>query len=232
MQSRLSELTDWAAKRIQSEIEQVRSAALGSVKREAGDLVAGAREGLRQSVQAEFPGLEKELVERCRKVAEPMLASQVEQWTLLLRDRLEQAQKSVAGLVQTAAEESASRCAKEMESLFDRLLDASVSRLEQQLERIGTQARQSFLRHIVSELTRNQQHCLDQARRQLQEQTEHHLQLSRWNFAELLKRVGEMLIRQAYLEGAVGGELLPAASDMAPQPASPTARTPAENVHP
>jgi predicted metal-dependent hydrolase len=86
------------------------------------------------------------------------------------------------------------------------------SRLEQQMMQIATQVRQSFLRHIVTELSKNQEAWIESAQRQLEDLAEQSLQWTRRNVSLVMKNFGEALLRQAYMEGASPAQVSPAAA--------------------
>lgn len=167
------------------------------LEQHSGELVSTTQQGLRASMEQELPGIEKDLLDRCRIQGERMMAAQVEQWMLLFSDRVQNAQQSMQQRLDETLQEVSTRQAATMEARFDELQAQACTGLEEQLHRIGTQIRQAFLRHMITELGRSQQVWLQQAQRQLDKMASENLDRSRRNLAECMKSFGEFLIQQA-----------------------------------
>ena len=175
-------------------------------EQQAAALASATQQALRSSMEQQLPAIEKDLLERCHAQAERLMAGQVEQWTLLLSDRAQQAQQDLLPKLAGAAEEAAARCAAQLETRSEELFTQAGARLEQQLNRIGSQVRQAFLRHLVSELSRSQQVWIQQAQRKLEGMATDHLQWTRRHLADVMKNFGEALIRQAYADAGATAE--------------------------
>ncbi|MBI4480953.1 MAG: PilZ domain-containing protein [Acidobacteria bacterium] len=184
----------------------------------ASELVTTTQLGLRASMEQQLPAIEKDLLERCRIQSERMMAAQVEQWTLLFSDRVQTAERSLKEQLDGTMEEVVTRHSAALESRFEDSHTRASQRLEQQLNRIGTQVRQAFLRHIVTELGRGQQVWIQQAQRQLEKLASENLERTRQNLSQYMKSYGESVIRQASTEAET-----PAQSSLAfeSQPAAP-----------
>jgi hypothetical protein len=177
------------------------------LEQQAADLTSVTQQALRFSIEQQLPAIERDLLERCRTEAERLMAGQVEQWTLLFKDRTEQARQSALTELESAASEAAKRHISFLDEHAEQGLQQAGARLEQQLARIGTQIRQSFLRHIVGELSRSQQIWIQQAQREMETLAAQNLQWTRQSIAQIMKNFGESLIRQAYLEGGTPPEV-------------------------
>ena len=163
----------------------------------ASELVTTTQLGLRASMEQQLPEIEKDLLERCRVQGERMMAAQVEQWTLLFSDRVQNAQQSMATRLDETMNDAFSRHAAALDARLEEHLAQAGARLEQQLNRIGTQVRQTYLRHIVTELGRTQQVWIQQSQRQLEKLVLANLERSRRNLSQYMKSFGESLIQQA-----------------------------------
>jgi hypothetical protein len=182
------------------------------LEQQAADLASVTQQALRFSMEQQLPGIEKDLLERCRAEAERMMAGQVEQWTLLLKDRAQEAQRTIVEDMERTAADARQRYATALDASTDQTLEQAGARLEQQLARIGTQVRQTFLRHIIGELSRSQQIWIQQAQRQMETVAAQNLQWTRQSVSQIMKNFGESLIRQAYLEGGTPPEVAPVAA--------------------
>ena len=197
---RLLEMADRAASRMETRLAEIEAATVSRIEQDTAEMASGVREVLRRSIQQQLPPLEKEVLERCRVVSERMLAAQVEQWTLLFSDRLQKAQQTIRESLETAEAEAATHRDENLAGRSEQLLQECTARLEQQMDRVGIRVRQSFLRQVGAELTRSQRHWLEQAQRQLEHVAEQNLQRTRRNVSEMLRQIGETLLRQSYIE--------------------------------
>jgi hypothetical protein len=210
LERRLDAIASQLGGRMESRVRELVQSGSAQIERETSELITGARELLRHTVQGELPVLEKEVLERCRVQSERLLAMQVEQWSLLLSDRLRDAERKMAQQTAAVEKEAAERQWAAVEERTEQQLASANTKLEQQMTRVGTQVRQSFLRHVAAELNRNQQAWMEKAKEQMDEQAARNLQRTRGQFFELLKQLGETLIRQAYAESGTPLPLAPA----------------------
>ncbi len=224
---RLLELADQAASRMETRLTEIETATMTRIEQDTAEMAAGVREVLRRSVQQQLPALENELLERCRVVSERLLAAQVEQWMLLFSDRLQKAQQTIRESLETAEAEAVTGRDASLAGRSEQLLQECTARLEQQMDRIGIQVRQSFLRQVGSELSRSQRHWLEQAQRQFEHVAEQNLQRTRRNISEMLRQIGETLLRQSYIEGDSPDSVPPAAACDVTEVMGPSSATPA-----
>jgi hypothetical protein len=188
------------------------------LEQRASELVATTQQGLRASMEQQLPAIEKDLLERCRVVGEKMMASQVEQWTLLFSDRVQTARQTLEQRLEETMNEVFARHAAALDARFEEQLTQAAARLEQQLNRIGTQVRQTYLRHIVTELGRTQQVWVQQAQRQLENLAAENFDRSRRNLSQYMKSFGESLIQQALSTEDVARERVQAAETQSQLP--------------
>ena len=69
-----------------------------------------------QEIAQELPALENEVLEGLRRKGEPMFASQMEQWNLVVVDRLLEAQQSFQEHLDAASAEASGRYASSLEA--------------------------------------------------------------------------------------------------------------------
>jgi len=203
---RQQELLDQSKQAMCDELTGLLQSGTARMERQASDLLLAGQQGLRSSMEQQLPAIEKDLLDRCQKQAERMMAAQVEQWTLLFSDRVQQAQQSIAQQLNETADRVAAVRSSAIEAKTEETLSQAGARLEQQLTRIGTQVRQAFLRHVVTELSNSQQAWIQQSGRQLEALAGEHLEKTRQSIAQLMRILGESLIRQAYLPGPPAAE--------------------------
>jgi hypothetical protein len=205
LRDRVVDLVDQAAQRIEARVADIE---LGAVSRAEQRMEASAT--FRETLERQIPKIEKELLDRCLVQSERLLAGQVEQWTLLFSDRVQEALQTASLRVQASVEEAASRHAAALDAGSEESAPQPRSRLEQQMAEIATQTRESFLRDLATELSKNQDTWLEKVHRQLDDLAEEHLRRIRWNAALVMKNLGESLLRQASLEGVSPAQISPA----------------------
>ena len=199
---------------LQAEIDQLVRYGKERLEQQSSDLLLASQKGLRSSMEQELPAIERDLLERCLKQSETLMAGQVEQWTLLHADRIQKSEQTAEQRLNEVSEQVAGRQATALESRLSEIGAQSGARLEQQLGRIGTQVRQAFLRHVVTELGRSQQVCVQQSERQIQKMAADSIERTRLTLSQMMKSLGESLIQQAIPQVAASE----AASQDAPPP--------------
>jgi hypothetical protein len=222
LEHHLLELADQATRRMETRLAEIETATVTRVEQDTSKVVSGVREVLLRSIQQQIPALEREVLERCRLVSESMLAAQVEQWTLLLSDRFQKAQQTLRESLEAAEAEAVIHRDENMAGRSEQLLQECAARLEQQMDRVGIRVRQSFLRQVGLELTRSQRHWLEQAQRQLDHVAEQNLRRTRRNISEMLRQIGETLLRQSYIEADAPGSARPEASPVVAETTEPS----------
>ena len=203
---RQQEFIDQSSQALHNSMAGLLQANTQRLDQHASELVATTQHGLRTSMEQQLPAIEKDLLERCRVQSERMMAAQVEQWTLLFSDRVQAAERSLKTQLDGTLEEVVTRHSAALESRFEDSYTRASERLEQQLNRIGTQVRQAFLRHIVTELGRGQQVWIQQAQRQLEKLASENLERTRQTLSQYMKSYGESVIRQASVEAETPGQ--------------------------
>lgn len=197
LENRHEELVEQGRQTLSARIGDLALSHAERLERQASDLLSTTRQAMRSSLEQQLPELERDILERCRKAGDQMMAAQVEQWTLLFSDRVRDAEQSVRQRLEAAEQEAASRHADVLADRLEELQDQAIARMEQQLHRVGTQVRQAFLRHIVTELARGQETWLQQARRQIEKLAAEQLKRTRKLLSEQMREFGELWIRQA-----------------------------------
>ena len=203
---RQQEFIDQSSQALHNSMAGLLQANTQRMDQHAIELVSTTQLGLRASMEQQLPAIEKDLLERCRVQSERMMAAQVEQWTLLFSDRVQAAERSLKTQLDGTLEEVVTRHSAALESRFEDSYTRASERLEQQLNRIGTQVRQAFLRHIVTELGRGQQVWIQQAQRQLEKLASENLERTRQTLSQYMKSYGESVIRQASVEAETPGQ--------------------------
>jgi hypothetical protein len=182
---------------LQTELDQLVRYGKERLEQQTTDLLFATEKGLRASMEQQLPAIEKDLLERCLKQAETLMAGQVEQWTLLHSDRMQESHQAAEQKLNQASEQIAAQHAAALEAKLAEVASQSSARLEQQLGRIGTQVRQAFLRHIVTELGRSQQVWVQQSQRQIEQMAADSIEKTRLSLSQMMKNLGESLIQQA-----------------------------------
>jgi len=196
---------------MRNEVTEVIKSGKAQLQQETSELASTARTSLRQSLDQELPSLGTQFVEQCRVQAEQLLAGQMEELNRRCSDRVHEAEQGVNQRMGKIVEEGTTRFVAGFEARSELLRAQSCGQLEQQIEQINSQARQAFLRHIVTELNQRQQLWLQQAQKDLNDLAEQNLQQTRRSLSQVMRVLGEALIRGAYQE--VGG-LEEASSDL------------------
>ena len=183
---------------MRNEVTEVIKSSKAQFQQETSELASTAWTSLRQSLDQELPSIEKQFAEQCRTQAEHLLADQMEELTRRCCDRIQEADQSMTQCMERAVEENTTRFVARFEARSELLRAESCSQLERQIEQTSNQARQAFLRHIVTELNQRQQLWLQQAQKDLNDLAEQNLQRTRQSLAQLMKELGGALIRGAY----------------------------------
>jgi hypothetical protein len=184
------------------------------MEQQSDDLLLAGQKGLRASMEQQLPAIEKDLLERCLKQSETLMAGQVEQWSLLHSERMQKSQQAAEQRLNELSEQIAGRQAAALEARLSEIGEQSGARLEQQLGRIGTQVRQAFLRHIVAELGRSQQVWVQQSQRQIEKLAADSIEKTRLSLSQMMKSLGESLIQQAIPQAPASQTTFP---DTAPE---------------
>ena len=189
---------------MRNEVTEVIKSGKAQLQQETSELASTAWTSLRQSMDQELPSVEKQFVGQCRVQAEQLLASQTEEFNRRCSDRVQEADQSLNERMERMVEENTTRFVAGFETRSELLRAQSCGQLEQQIEQINNQARQAFLRHIVNELNQRQQLWLQQAQKDLNDLAAQNLQQTRRGLSQVMRVLGEALIRGAYEEvGAV-----------------------------
>jgi hypothetical protein len=148
-----------------------------------------------EAVQAAVAGLQENLVmemakftERVRTRAEEMEAAslgRMQTFELELTDRLKR------------FEEIGTRLTTQLETRAGQVLEQSVVRLNQQMEEATTRVHQSFMRHIVTELSGKQSNFVDEAMKPLEAAAEQNLKRMRKELSRMVKEVGQRFVADA-----------------------------------
>jgi hypothetical protein len=123
--------------------------------------------------------------ERLRNRGEEMEASSVSRmqaFELELTDRLKR------------FEEIGTRLTTQLETRADHVLEQSVVRLNQQMEDATTRVHQSFMRHIVTELSGKQANFVEEAMKPLESAAEQNLKRMRKELTRMVKEVGQRFV--------------------------------------
>ncbi len=219
--NRQQECLDTSHQVMQNELAQLIMSSNECLQQEASALVSATRTNLQQNLEQELPALEKGFVEQCRTQAEQLQDGQMEEWTRLWSTRRQQAEQALTQRMERVVEENTARFVAGLEARSKDLQTQSLAQLESQIEQTENQVREAFLRHMVTELNRRQQVWIQQAQRQLENLADQNLYRTRQGLSEIMKDLGEALLRQAYGEGAPQEELSSAGSgpEEAPVPA-------------
>jgi len=156
-------------------------------------MVVGEEDRMRQeaaqAVQAAIAGLQDNLMmemarftERVRGRAEEMeqaSSSRMAAFELELTGRLKR------------FEEIGSRLTTQLETRAEQVLDQSLVRLNQQMEDATTRVHQSFMRHIVTELSGKQTNFVEEAMKPLEAAAEQNLKRMRKELTRMVKEVGQ-----------------------------------------
>ena len=195
---RQHEFLETSRRVMRNEVTEVIKSSKAQLQQETSELASTAWTSLRQSIEQELPSLEKQFVEQCRTQTKHLLVGQMEELTRLCFDRIQEADQSVNHRMERIVEENTTRFVARFEARSELLRAESCSQLERQIEQTSNQARQAFLRHIVTELNQRQQLWLQQAQKDLNDLAEQNLQRTRQSLAQLMKELGGALIRGAY----------------------------------
>ncbi|MBF8305218.1 MAG: hypothetical protein HW398_406, partial [Acidobacteria bacterium] len=114
--------------------------------------------------------------------------------------------QSVSQRMETLVDENTTRFVAQIEARSELLRAQSCGHLEKQIDEFTHQARQAFLRHIVTELEQKQQRWLQDAQKELNDLAEQKLQRTRQSLSIVMKEFGEALIRGPYAEVGVPGD--------------------------
>jgi hypothetical protein len=202
--------------RIQQRADALLETGTQRLHENAAELVSASQQGLRASLEQLLPQMQGESLERCRVVGERLMSTQLEQWSLLFSDRLRQGQKTLTQRLDATFDEMLARHSATVSVRFEELESAAGARLDQQLRRIGTQVRQTFLRHVVTELGRGQQVWLQQAQRQVERMAAAQLERIRQDFGTMVKQFAELLLQQT--QGQQASQMTSAPPPLSDQP--------------
>jgi hypothetical protein len=154
------------------------------LRRETTEAVKAAVGGLQENLMMEMA----KFTERVRARAEEVEASsraRMQTFELELTDRLKR------------FEEIGTRLSTQLETRADQVLQQSVQRLNQQMEDATTRVHQSFMRHIVTELSGKQSNFVEEAMKPLESAAEQNLKRMRKELTRMVKEVGERFVAEA-----------------------------------
>jgi hypothetical protein len=154
------------------------------LRRETAETVKGAAAGLQENLVMEMA----HFTERLRNRGEEMEASSVarmQAFELELTDRLKR------------FEEIGTRLTTQLETRADHVLEQSLVRLNQQMDDATTRVHQSFMRHIVTELSGKQSHFVEEAMKPLESAAEQNLKRMRKELTQMVKEVGQRFVVDA-----------------------------------
>jgi len=151
------------------------------MRRETAEALKGALGGLQENLVMEMA----HFTERLRNRGEEMEASSVarmQAFELELTDRLKR------------FEEIGTRLTTQLETRAAHVLEQSVARLNQQMEEATTRVHQSFMRHIVTELSGKQSNFVEEAMKPLESAAEQNLKRMRKELTRMVKEVGQRFV--------------------------------------
>lgn len=166
---------------------------------------------LMQMVVAEEDRLRQETTEAVKAAVAGLgenLMMELARFTERVRGRAEEMEQSSLGRMQTFEveltnrlkrfEEIGTRLSTQLETRAGQVLEQSVVRLNQQMEEATTRVHQSFMRHIVTELSGKQSNFVEEAMKPLEAAAEQNLKRMRKELTRMVKEVGQRF--------AAGGE--------------------------
>ncbi len=186
MQRRQEDLVEKTAEATRNQMLELALSNKAQLHQEAADLVWETRAELRQSVQQDLTQIEKRFDEQCRARAERFLLAHLEEVGETLAKRVGQAEEEIA---------------KRLERRADEIGGCFAAQLQKHLEEATGRIRESFMRHLVTELNQKQQECIQQAARATEEAAEQNLRRTREELIRLMKHLGEAMINP---EGSKG----------------------------
>jgi hypothetical protein len=194
-------------KKTSDNIEMVRQS-IAVQQQEASQKFSDAiRVRLMQMVVAEEDRLRQETAAAVKSSVEGLqenLLMEIAKFTERIRARADEVQESSLSKMQAFEmeliqrlnrfEEIGTRLTTQLETRADQVLEASVVRLNQQMEEATTRVHQSFMRHIVTELSGKQSNFVEEAMKPLEEAAEQNLKRMRKELTRMVKEVGQRFV--------------------------------------
>jgi hypothetical protein len=151
------------------------------LRQETSDAVKAAVTGLQENLVVELARFTERVRARAEEMEETSLG-RMQKLEMEVTERLKR------------FEEIGTRLTTQLETHADQVLEQSVVRLNQQMEDATTRVHQSFMRHIVTELSGKQSNFVEEAMKPLEAAAEQNLKRMRKELTRMVKEVGQRFV--------------------------------------
>ena len=174
--------------------------AIEQAQKQATDAVNAAQESLKARLEELAPAIEQQVSEQIRRAAEQIHYLQRGQFEATLSSRIEEARGYLQQHLDTVQQDASGRLQETVEKCMEQQSRLLLQQMETALTQMAGQVQKTFFKHVVEELSRQQQTWMVQTQRRMENLADRGMQQVRQQMMQLLGAMGEALVRDSLPE--------------------------------